>query len=156
MNEHVNVHAYQRKQRPGAPTHRQEQVSQPLPGIEANRVRRTPRSVAPPRGTSAAKPGAPNGGSRSLPVIASVIILAECQSRGSLTAYGGQTAFGSGCALPGCAGNVGGNDVCSVPVQAGPRTVVAHRGARVGVRGGFLHIPQRASGHEKMALAQSP
>ena len=36
MNERVNVHAYQRKQRRSVPTHKREQVSQPLPGIEAN------------------------------------------------------------------------------------------------------------------------
>jgi hypothetical protein len=35
-----------------------------------------------------------------------------------------------------------------VPVQAGPRAVVAHRGARVGVGGGFLHVAQRDPGVE--------
>jgi hypothetical protein len=36
-----------------------------------------------------------------------------------------------------------------VPVQAGPRPVVAHRGARVGVGGGFLHVAQRDPGVER-------
>jgi hypothetical protein len=40
-------------------------------------------------------------------------------------------------------GRVGGDHISSVPVQGGPGPVVAHRRARVGVRGGFLHIPQR-------------
>jgi hypothetical protein len=42
-------------------------------------------------------------------------------------------------------GDVGGDDVCSVTVEAGPGLVVAHGGARVGVRGRLLHVAQRDS-----------
>ena len=45
--------------------------------------------------------------------------------------------------LPRCSGYVGGDDVGGVPVQAGPRAVVAHGGARVGVGGSLLHVAQR-------------
>jgi hypothetical protein len=45
--------------------------------------------------------------------------------------------------LPRRPGYVGGDDVGCMPVKAGPYPVVAHGGARVGVRGGLLHIPQR-------------
>ncbi len=34
----------------------------------------------------------------------------------------------------------------AVPVQRGADPVVAHRGARVGVRGGFLNVPQGHAG----------
>jgi hypothetical protein len=36
-----------------------------------------------------------------------------------------------------------------MPVQAGACPVVAHGGARVGVGGGFLHVPQRHPGVER-------
>ena len=52
-------------------------------------------------------------------------------------------------ALPGGPGNVGGDDVCGVPVQGGSGPVVAHGGARVGVRGGFLHVAQRDAGIQR-------
>jgi hypothetical protein len=35
-----------------------------------------------------------------------------------------------------------------MPVEAGARPVVAHGGARVGVRGGFLHVAEGDSGVE--------
>src|SRR6516162_388667 len=44
--------------------------------------------------------------------------------------------------LPGGASEVGGDDVGRVPVQAAAGTVVADRGARVSVGGGFLNIAQ--------------
>jgi Pyridoxamine 5'-phosphate oxidase len=50
--------------------------------------------------------------------------------------------------LTGRSGKVGGDDVGGVPVEAAAGTVVAHRRARVGVRGGFLHVPKRYSGVE--------
>jgi hypothetical protein len=45
--------------------------------------------------------------------------------------------------LPGSAGDVGGDDIGGVPVEGHSGAVVSHGGARVGVRGGFLHVPQR-------------
>jgi len=45
--------------------------------------------------------------------------------------------------LPRGSGDERGDYVSGVPVQAGPRPVVAHRGARVGVGGGFLHVAER-------------
>lgn len=51
-------------------------------------------------------------------------------------------------ALPGGSGNIGGDDVGGVPVEGGPGPVIPHGGSRVGVRGGFLHIPQRHPGIE--------
>jgi hypothetical protein len=45
--------------------------------------------------------------------------------------------------LPGGTGDVGGNDVGGMPVQAAAGTVVANRGPRVRVGGGFLDISQR-------------
>jgi hypothetical protein len=48
----------------------------------------------------------------------------------------------AGQCLPGGAGEVGGDDVGRVPVQAAAGAVVPHRGQGIGVRGGFLHIPQ--------------
>jgi hypothetical protein len=51
--------------------------------------------------------------------------------------------------LPGGTGEVGGDDVGGVPVQAAAGAVVAHRGARVGVRGGFLHVAERDPGVQR-------
>jgi len=51
--------------------------------------------------------------------------------------------------LPGCSGDERGDDVRGVPVQAGAGPVIPHRGARVGVGGGFLHVPQRHPGVER-------
>ena len=45
--------------------------------------------------------------------------------------------------LPGGSGKVGGDDVGGVPVETAAGTVIAHCRARVGVRGGFLHVPER-------------
>src|SRR5208282_1819677 len=52
------------------------------------------------------------------------------------------------CGLPGGAGNVGGDDVGSVPVQAAAGAVVPHGGSRVSVGGGLLHVAQRYAGVE--------
>ena len=49
----------------------------------------------------------------------------------------------------GGAGEVGGDDVGGVPVERHPVAVVAHRGARVGVRGGLLDIAERHPGVER-------
>ena len=51
--------------------------------------------------------------------------------------------------LPGCSGNVGGDDVGRMTVQRRAGPVVSHRGARISVRGGFLHIPQRDPGVQR-------
>jgi hypothetical protein len=48
----------------------------------------------------------------------------------------------------GCSGYERGDDVGGVAVEAGSRPVVPHRVARIGVRGGFLHVSQRLSGVE--------
>jgi len=69
-----------------------------------------------------------SGGSRSLPTATSGSCL------------GGQTASRE---LPRCPSYIGGDDVSGVPVQAGARTVVAHRGARVCVRCGLLNVAER-------------
>jgi hypothetical protein len=45
-------------------------------------------------------------------------------------------------------GEVGGDDVGGVPVETAAGTVVAHRRARIGVRGGFLHVAERDPGVE--------
>ena len=58
-------------------------------------------------------------------------------------------SHGSGLRLPRCPGEVGGDDVGGVPVQAAAGPVIAHRGPRVGVRSGFLHVPQRHSGVQR-------
>jgi hypothetical protein len=68
------------------------------------------------------------------------------QAEVSLAAAGGQTDLKG---LPRCPGDVGRHDVSRVPVQAGPGAVIAHRGARIGVRGGLLHVPQRHPGIER-------
>ena len=54
-----------------------------------------------------------------------------------------------GTGLSGCSGDERGNNISGVPVQAGPRPVVAHGGARVGMGGGLLHVPQRDPGVER-------
>ena len=53
---------------------------------------------------------------------------------------------GSQIRLSGGSGKVSGDDVGGVPVETAPRRVIAHRGARVGVRGRFLHVPKRDPG----------
>jgi hypothetical protein len=50
--------------------------------------------------------------------------------------------------LPGGAGDVRGDDVGRVPVQAAGRPVVSHRGPQVRVGGGLLHVTQRHTGVE--------
>ena len=58
----------------------------------------------------------------------------------------GQAEFLPVLVLPGSAREIGGDDVGGMPVQAAAGTVVPHRGPGIGVRGGFLHIPQRHPG----------
>ena len=61
----------------------------------------------------------------------------------------GQAAVDEAKGLPGCSGDERGDDVCSVPVQAGAGSVIPHGGARVGVGGGLLHVTQRHPGVER-------
>jgi hypothetical protein len=51
--------------------------------------------------------------------------------------------------LAGRTGEVGGNDVGGVPVAGDAGAVVPHRGARIGVGGGFLDVAQRDAGIER-------
>jgi hypothetical protein len=67
------------------------------------------------------------------------------QAAVGLAAVGAQTDLQG---LPCCPGDVGRHDVGRVPIQAGPGAVITHRGARVGVRGGLLDVPQRHPGIE--------
>ena len=55
--------------------------------------------------------------------------------------------YGSG--LPGGSGDVGGDDVGGMPVQAATGPVVPHRGSRVSMRRGILDIAQRDPGIER-------
>ena len=48
--------------------------------------------------------------------------------------------------LPGNSGDVGGDDVGGMPVERGAGPVIAHRGARMSVRSGFLHVLERGPG----------
>ena len=50
--------------------------------------------------------------------------------------------------LPGGTSNVGGHDVGGVPVETAAGAVIAHRRARIGVRGRFLDITKRYPGVE--------
>jgi hypothetical protein len=45
--------------------------------------------------------------------------------------------------LPGGSGDVGGDDVGGVPVEAAADPVGPHRGSRIGVRRGFLDVAQQ-------------
>ena len=58
--------------------------------------------------------------------------------------------------LPSCPGDERGDNVCSVPVQAGAGPVIPHRGARVGVEGGLLHVAQRHPGIERRGDERVP
>ena len=49
---------------------------------------------------------------------------------------------------PGGSGDVSSDDVGGVPVETAAGAVIAHRRARVGVRGGFLDVPERNPGIE--------
>ena len=59
-------------------------------------------------------------------------------------------------ALPGGSGNIGGDDVGGVPVQAAAGAVVSHGGTWVGVGGGFLHVPQRDPGVQRRGDERMP
>ena len=50
--------------------------------------------------------------------------------------------------LPGNSDDVGGDDVGGMPVERGAGPVIAHRGARISVRSGFLHVPERDPGDQ--------
>src|SRR5208282_6378285 len=51
--------------------------------------------------------------------------------------------------LAGCSRDISGDDISSVPVQTAACAVISHRGARVSVRGGFLHVAQRYPGVQR-------
>jgi hypothetical protein len=55
-----------------------------------------------------------------------------------------------------CPGDVGGHDVVGVTVETGPRTVVAHGDARVGMGGGLLHVTQWDPGIERRGDERVP
>ena len=46
------------------------------------------------------------------------------------------------------AGHEGGDDVRGVPIEGAPRAVVSHRRARIGMRGGLLHVTESDTGVE--------
>jgi hypothetical protein len=71
----------------------------------------------------------------------------ECQQP-RLTVCGRQAGAAS-CWLPGGSGEVGGDDVCGVPVQAAAGPIVPDRGPGIGVGGGFLHVAQRHPGIQR-------
>src|SRR5204862_7502677 len=55
----------------------------------------------------------------------------------------------SGCcpqSLSGGSGQVGGHNVGRVPVEAAAGAVISHGGPGIGVRGGFLDVPERDPG----------
>ena len=58
--------------------------------------------------------------------------------------------------LAGGTSEVGGDDVGRVPVQAAAGAVIPHRGARIGMRGSFLHIPQRHPGVQRRGDERVP
>ena len=63
--------------------------------------------------------------------------------------------------LPGGTSDIGGNDIGGVPVQTAAGTVIADRGPRVGVGGGFLDVAQgdariEGCGDESMAERVRP
>ena len=57
--------------------------------------------------------------------------------------------------LPRGSGGISGGDISGLPVQRGPRPVIAHRGAWIGVRGG-LRIPQRDPGIQRRHDERAP
>jgi hypothetical protein len=66
-----------------------------------------------------------------------------------LTAVAARQNCSSRCPLPGGARDVGGDDVSGVPVQAAAGPVIPHRGPRIGMRGGLLHVAQRDPGIQR-------
>jgi hypothetical protein len=91
---------------------------------------------------------APNGGSRSLPAATSGNHFdRDPRSRSAWPPMAAKLPSEVwAMELPCCPGDLGGDDVGIVSVQACACPVVAHRGARVRVRGRFLHVPQRDPG----------
>jgi hypothetical protein len=67
---------------------------------------------------------------------------------GVLCLAGAGPADGPCGVLPGGTGEVGGDDIGSVPVQAAAGTVIPHRGPGIGVRGGLLDVAERNPGVE--------
>ncbi len=58
--------------------------------------------------------------------------------------------------LPGGTSDIGGDNVGGVPVQTAAGTVISHGGPGIGVRGGFLHIPQRHPGVQRRGDERMP
>ena len=50
--------------------------------------------------------------------------------------------------LPGGSGEIGGDNVSGVSVETAASPVIAHRRARIGMRGGFLDVTERNPGVE--------
>jgi hypothetical protein len=64
--------------------------------------------------------------------------------------WSGQAECATGqAALPGGAGDVGGDDVGGMPVQTATGTVVSHGGPGISVGGSFLYVPQRDPGVQR-------
>ena len=66
---------------------------------------------------------------------------------------GGRTGW---LVLPGGARGIGSDDAGGMPVQAGTRTVIPHRGPGISVGGGLLHIAQRHPGIERSGDKSMP
>jgi hypothetical protein len=61
-----------------------------------------------------------------------------------------------GIALSCCPGDERGHDIRGMSVETGAGAVVSRGGARVGVGGSFLHIPQRHPGVERRGYECMP
>ena len=98
-------------------------------------------AIADRREASAA---APIGGSRSRLRLRSAIFAAALRGF-ALPGRCGRPGTSKGW-LSGCSGDERGDDVGGMPVKASACPVIAHRGARISVGCGLLHIPQRDPG----------
>jgi hypothetical protein len=67
---------------------------------------------------------------------------------------GGATVLARGLSCR--ASDVRGDDISGVPVQRSPGSVIAHSGSRIGVRSGFLHVPQWHAGVERRSDERMP
>src|SRR6516164_10920628 len=105
----------------------------------------TPLHIAAPRPINPDR----QGSARDIPAVTlcSVAVGRGCPAS-AWPLRSGQAEFLRVVGLPGRASEVSGDDVSGVPVEAAAGPVIAHRGARIGVRGGFLDVTQRNSGVE--------
>ena len=67
---------------------------------------------------------------------------------------GGATVLARGLSCR--ASDVRGDDISGVSVQRRPGSVIAHSGSRIGVRSGFLHVPQWHAGVERRSDERMP